>query len=190
MNRAWIFAIGLVCGVSATAMSRIAAHLGVLPHGGYGARTPQNGERAHTVETFAFTANASLERVAPLFGAEKERAWAPKWDPHFVHPQPATDEQGMVFTVAHDHLQSVWVNTVLDLKNGRMQYVYVIPDALVTVIELKLTPAGNQTQVEVEYERTALSAQADEHVRQMAERDRASGPEWEQQVNQYLEQSR
>ena len=92
----------------------------------------------------------------------------------------------MVFTVAHQHFRAVWVNTAFDLKNGRIQYVYTIPDALVTVITLNLTPQGQQTRVEVEYDRTALSAEADGHVRHMAEGDRKSGPEWEQQVNQFL----
>jgi hypothetical protein len=82
------------------------------------------------------------------------------------------------------------VNTQFDLKNGRIQYVYVIPDALVTVITLQLKPDGDQTHVEVAYDRTALSAEADSHVHHMAEGDRNSGPEWEKQVNDYLGSSR
>jgi hypothetical protein len=128
-----------------------------------------------------------MEQVAQLFGAEKERVWAPGWDPHFIHPVPASDEQGMVFAVAHGHLKSVWVNTEFDPKSGRIQYVYVIPDALVTMITIRLTPEGNQTRIEVEYDRTALSAEADAHVRHLAEQDRASGPDWEKQVNGYLQ---
>jgi hypothetical protein len=81
----------------------------------------------------------------------------------------------------------VWVNTEFDLKNGRVQYVYVVPDALATVITLQLTPQRNETHVEVEYARTALSAEADEHVRHMAEQDRSAGTEWERAVNEYLE---
>ena len=127
-----------------------------------------------------------MEQVGPLFGAEKERLWAPNWEPQFVYPLPAGDLEGMVFRVAHGHLNSVWVNTEFDLKNGRVGYAYVIPDALVTLIRLKLTPMGNQTRVKVVYERTALCEEADAHVRQMSERDRASGPEWEKQVNGYL----
>jgi hypothetical protein len=93
----------------------------------------------------------------------------------------------MVFTVAHGHRASIWVNTEFELENGRVQYVYVIPDALTTVITLRLTPQGNETVVEVEYDRTALSAEADAHVQHMAEQDRSAGPEWEKAVNEYLE---
>jgi hypothetical protein len=92
----------------------------------------------------------------------------------------------MVFVAAHSHRKSVWVNTEFDAKKGRIRYVYVIPDMLVTLITLQLTPEGDKTRVEVEYDRTALSAEADAHVRHMAEGDCASGPEWEKQVNGYL----
>jgi hypothetical protein len=71
-----------------------------------------------------------------------------------------------------------------------VQYVYVIPDVLVTVITLKLRPDGNQTQVEVQYDRTSLSATSDSHVQHLAEQDRKSGPEWEAQINGYLDKNK
>jgi hypothetical protein len=151
--------------------------------------TPMAG-RAHTEERFAFIADAPMEQVAPLFGAEKERVWAPGWEPQFIHPLPARDEQGMVFTVEKVAGKSVWANTAFDLKNGRIQYVYVISGTLVTVISLNLTAQGGQTKVEVRYERTALSTKGDAQVRQMAQEDRVAGPDWEKQVNGYLERVR
>ena len=180
------FALGAVCGMVLMALPRMAAHVHAALHGGHGSQSGSNAGRVHTEEKFAFTANGPMEQVAPLFGADKERVWAPHWDPQFVHPDPASDEEGMVFTVAHQHLRAAWVNTQFDPRNGRIQYVYVIPDALVTVITLNLTPEDQRTKVEVEYARTALSADADAHVRHMAEGDRGSGPEWEKQVNGYL----
>jgi len=187
MKSGWLFVFGLACGVAVMAAPRVAAHLhGVIR----GAKSPAGTQRAHTKEEFWFTAHAPMEQVAPLFGADKEREWSPHWNPQFLYPVPAADQQGMVFGVAHGHLQSVWVNTELDLKNGRIQYVYVIPDAVATVITLHLAGEGNQTQVQVEYERTALSADTDEHVRHLGEGDRSSGPEWDKQVNGYLEKVR
>lgn len=168
------------------AWPKVAAHIRGALHGVHEGQPGTNTGRAHTEEKFAFTANGSMEQVAPLFGADKERVWAPHWDPQFIHPQPASDEEGMVFAVAHQHLRSAWVNTAFDMKSGRIQYVYMIPDELVTVITLNLRPQGQQTKVEVEYDRTALSPDADTHVRHMAEGDRKSAPEWEQQVNGYL----
>jgi hypothetical protein len=187
MKGIWLFLLGIALGAFLMAIPKIATHFRMWMHG---SSSGQGTARAHTGEKFTFTAHASIAEVAPLFGADKERVWAPGWNPKFVHPVPASDEEGMVFTVAHDHLKAAWVNTQFDLKNGRIQYVYVIPDALVTVITLQLKPDGDQTHVEVAYDRTALSAEADSHVHHMAEGDRNSGPEWEKQVNDYLGSSR
>ncbi|MGA8028433.1 MAG: hypothetical protein WB992_14915, partial [Bryobacteraceae bacterium] len=128
-----------------------------------------------------------IEQVAPLFGADKERVWSPGWNPQFIHPAPPADMRGMVFTVKHGDFQSIWVNTDFDLRNGRVEYVYVIPGALVTVITLRLTSEGNQTRIEVQYDRTALSAEGDAHVLHLAKQDHDAGPAWEKQVNTYLE---
>jgi hypothetical protein len=186
MKAAWVFALGAVCGVVVMALPRVITHLHAAVHQAHSDSQTPGDVRVHTEEKFVFAVNAPMEQVAPLLGAERERAWAPGWDPQFVHPLPAADVPGMVFVVAHSHRKSVWVNTEFDAKKGRIQYVYVIPDALVTLITLQLTPEGNKTRVEVEYERTALSAEADAHVRHLAEGDRTSGPEWEKQVNGYL----
>jgi hypothetical protein len=184
-----LFALGVVCGVVVMALPRIATHLHAAWRARHESGSTFGSGRTHTEEKFTFTAHGSLEQVAPLFGADKERVWAPGWNPQFIYPLQAADQQGMVFTVAHGHRKSAWVNTELDLKNGRIQYVYVIPEALVTVITIRLTPDGKQTRVEVAYDRTSLSAEGDAHVRQMAEQDHKAGPEWEEQVNEYLKKS-
>lgn len=187
MKGAALFVVGLICGLLFMAIPRVNAHVQVLLHAVHRDATEET--RAHSDAKFTFLANAPMERVAPLFGASKERVWAAHWDPKFIYPTPAADQEGMVFAVAHDHLRSLWVNTELDLKNGRIQYVYMIPDALATVITLRLTPQGNRTQVDVEYQRTALSAVADAHVQHMAEGDRNAASDWDKRVNGYLQQA-
>ena len=187
MKAAMLFAAGAACAaVIMTILPSAAAHLHTRLHGKNGSVAATGTVRAHTEEKFEFIANGTIEDVAPLFGANRERVWAPGWNPEFVHPMPAADQAGMVFTVAHNHFQAAWVNTDFDLKNGRIQYAYVIPDAMVTLINLRLTPQGQQTRVAVDYDRTALSPEADSHVRQMAEQDRTAGPVWEKQVNEFL----
>jgi len=140
----------------------------------------------HTREEFDFVADAPVDVAFPLFGAEGERAWAPGWDPRFVWPADATDLAGMVFSVAHEDKTAIWVNTAFDRAANRIQYVYVIPDVVVTVITLNLTPRGPSTHVSVSYERTALTGSAEELVRQMARNDKKSGPDWAEQINGYL----
>jgi hypothetical protein len=144
----------------------------------------------HTRERFEFIADAPLDVAWPLFGADAERAWAPDWHPAFIWPAPASDEEGMVFKVAQGAHTAVWVNTALDRVASRIQYVYVIPDLVVTVITLKLKETGPSTHVSVTYERTALADAAGEVVSQMAGRDKLAGPEWAQQINNHLRDAR
>ncbi|HVB78320.1 MAG TPA: hypothetical protein VNE82_00040 [Candidatus Binataceae bacterium] len=142
--------------------------------------------RLHTHEEFKFVASAPIHVTAPLFGAERERVWAPDWDPKFVWPENPNDQEGMVFTLAHGGKTATWVNTSFDLEANRIQYVYVIPDTLVTVVTVTLTANAKTTDVAVAYDRTALTETANIVVREMAERDANAGPEWGKQINGYL----
>lgn len=182
MKPHWMFALGLIAWALAVMAPNVAmAHL----HDRF--LTPDTGAcTVHTYESFEFTANGSMPEVVPLFGADKERVWAPGWDPEFVFPAPAKDVRGMVFRVKHgDHL-ATWVNTEFDVQNGRVQYAYVIPGALATLITIRCRPDRKRTHVQVEYERTSLGAFANEHVSEMAKQDAKSGPEWGKQINEYL----
>jgi hypothetical protein len=146
----------------------------------------------HVRNSFVLTVHAPYEDAAPLFGPSGERGWAgPRWDPRFLYPQPAEDVEGAVFTVQHGEHKSVWVNTVYDLDAHYFQYVYFIPDVVVTVIDVNFEPleSGN-TQVHVVYTRTALNAAANETVEALGESDAKSGKQWEQAVNAYLESRR
>jgi hypothetical protein len=143
-------------------------------------------ERAHSERAFAFLAEAPLAEVAPLFGAHGERVWAPGWDPNFIWPASAADRQGMVFTVSGPHGTATWINTCFEPQNGRVQYAYVLENAMATLITLCLTPRGEHTHVAVTYERTAIQPRADAWVRRMAEQDARAGEEWSTQINAYL----
>jgi hypothetical protein len=142
----------------------------------------------HTREQFSLFVNAPFEVAWPLFGADQERVWAPGWDPVFLWPNKAFDQEGMVFKIRHGQNNAVWVNTAFDPIARRIQYVYVIPEVVVTLITLKLTPHNASTTVEVVYERTALSDAAIETVQGMALSDRLAGEEWSRQINDYLTQ--
>jgi hypothetical protein len=180
------FGLGLLLGLAVGAAPMLATHLHHALHQAKTTSSASSADRAHTETKFSFVAHAPMDQVAPLFGAYKERVWSPGWDPQFLHPSPAADIPGMVFTVPHAHFHVPWVNTEFDPKNGRVQYVYVIPDILITVITLRLTPDGNTTKVDVEYDRTALTPDGDAHVQHMAEGDRSAGADWDKDVNAYL----
>lgn len=141
----------------------------------------------HTRNEFSFTVDAPFEQVVPLFGAHEERKWADGWDPQFVYPIPARDQQGEVFRVAHGQHSSVWINTALDLTAGHIQYAYVLNDAMATLIDIHAVRQGPQkTGVTVVYERTALIPEANEHVQHFAKGDENAGKEWSEAMNAYF----
>ena len=142
----------------------------------------------HTHTGFDLTVQLPLREAAPLFGPIGERAWAGKhWNPEFLHPQPAKDVEGAVFTIRHGAMQATWVNTLFDIEARHFQYVYFLPDVMVTVIDVRFTqPDTNKTAVHVDYTRTALTPEGNEHVTTMTEADKRAGTEWQQAIDSYL----
>jgi len=151
-------------------------------------RTAVSRDVVHVRNEFEFTAHAAYQIVAPLFGAEGERAWSGgHWDPHFLYPHPAEDIQGAVFTIRHGHRQAYWINTSFDKSARHFQYVYVIPEAMVVLIDVRFSEVdAANTKVNVAYERTALDPGANEHVQELGNQDRQSGKEWGTAINDYL----
>jgi hypothetical protein len=147
---------------------------------------------AHSRSEFSFLVRAAMEVAAPLFGAEAERGWGgPAWNPSFLHPRPASDVRGAVFVVGNGSAKSTWVATAQDFAGGHVQYVNLIDGAVATLIDIRLSRSSAQeTAVKVVYERTALSAEWNARVRELAEKDSASGPEWASAIRNYLEASR
>ncbi len=142
----------------------------------------------HTETGFELTVPLSSAETAPLFGPEGERAWCgPDWDPQFIHPQPAKDVQGAVFTVQHGALKMVWVNTQLDTDARHFQYVYFVPEMMVATIDVRFTPVDAKlTKVNVVYTRTALSEEGNRHVTEMTEQDKRAGIEWQEMIEKSL----
>jgi len=146
----------------------------------------------HVCNSFEFVVNSPMEKAFLLFGANGEKAWDLEWEPQFVYPSPARDVAGAVFRVQHGHHHAVWINTAFDAANGHIQYAYFLPDVMVTLIDIRLTPldAGRRTQAIVVYERTALSAKGNAMVTQRGNTDSGMGSTWQTQINGYLQSRR
>ncbi len=92
-----------------------------------------------------------------------------------------------MFSVQHGHHHAYWVNTAFDLDARHVQYVYVIPDVMATLIDVHFAEIDpGSTRVNVAYERTALNADANERVRDAGNADRNSGKEWSNAIDAYL----
>ncbi len=94
---------------------------------------------------------------------------------------------GAVFTVRRSHHQAYWINTSFDVDARHFQYVYLIPEVMIVLIDVRFSDLdpGN-TEVSVAYERTALNPEANEHVKELGNSDRESKKEWGTAINDYL----
>jgi hypothetical protein len=109
------------------------------------------------------------------------------WDPKFLHPQPAHDEEGAVFTVQRGPVNEVWVNTLFDVEGRHFHYVYFMADLLVTTVDVRFKPIdASNTQVNVVFTRTALTTAGNERVTAMSETDKAADKVWSQKIEAYL----
>ena len=87
-----------------------------------------------------------------------ELDWAPGWNAVMVYSASGRAERGCVFTTRHDPMPTmVWVCSVYDLDQ-EIEYIRVVPDHFVTIVNIKTTELGGQTQCVVTYTHTALSA--------------------------------
>jgi len=143
---------------------------------------------AHVSNSFHFLVHAPLSTAAPLFGPDGERSWADdEWNPQFLYPQPGKDTQGAVFTVQRGQHKSVWINTLFDVAGGRMQYVALVADAMVSTVDVRLASVDpSTTSVEVTYVRTALDASANDEVQALGQTDRQKGSDWQEAIETYL----
>ena len=141
-----------------------------------------------TQTAFDIIVRLPYAQAAPLFGPEGERPWAGKhWDPQFLYPRPAHDEQGAVFTVQHGAATAVWVNTLFDLEARHFIYAYFIPGIMVTTIDVRFTPTNpTTTQVHVTYTRTALTLEGNDHVTQFTATDKSAAQNWQSEIDSYL----
>ena len=173
-----------ILAIAAAAFSLAAAQSGAA----------QEDKRMHTETTFDVTVHAGLSETALLFSPEGERAWAGKhWDPQYLHnpspgPAPNQDKEGAVFTITHHGgLKAVWVTAQRDLDARHFEYVYFLPDIMVTTIDVRFRPLDpGTTKVTVTYARTAVTPEGDEHVKAMTEGDESAGKEWQSAIDDYL----
>jgi hypothetical protein len=173
----------VACITAATAIG--ISSLGQPAHAQSPASAPQ---LLRTQTAFDIVVHLPYAEAAPLFGPQGERPWAGKhWDPQFLYPQPAHDEQGAVFTVRHGSVTAVWVNTLFDLEAHHFQYAYFIPDIMVTTIDVRFTPTGSaSTGVHVVYMRTALTSEGNDHVTTFTATDKTAAQDWQKAIDAYL----
>jgi hypothetical protein len=140
----------------------VALFLGYIPVTTAQATAPAATDEGHVSTTMTFVVKAPMQKAAPLFTPTGMQCWlGSHFQPEIVHAQLVKDTAGAVFTMQQGPQKSVWVNTLLDVKDGRMQYAMFVPDTMVTIVEVRMISDGKDaTRVELTHTMTALSADA------------------------------
>jgi len=83
-----------------------AAHIFIALAAAIPALAQTSATLARSRASFDLIVHQPYPEAAKLFGPEGERAWAGShWNPEFLHPQPAADVEGAVFTIQHGSMK-------------------------------------------------------------------------------------
>src|SRR5690242_8875419 len=106
-------------------------------------------------QTRSFLLGASCERAFPMFTPLGERAWAPGWKPHMLSGEK---ERGSVFRTRHPNgAEATWVVTDYDPARHHVAYARLVDGSNMGLVEVRCTPAGQGSSIEVTYTLTAVS---------------------------------
>jgi len=140
-------------------------------------------------ESFAILLQGSVADVMPLFGPLRETEWAPSWAPRFLHPPEGAQREGVVFTTTTSKgKERLWLLTTYDIKDGRVEYVFITPGFTANEIKIHVVPKGDrQCKATITYRHSALAPEGNEEVTKLdahwADEQRAH---WETAINAAL----
>jgi hypothetical protein len=140
-------------------------------------------------QSFTIVLKGPVAEVTPLFGPVREAEWAPTWTPRFIHPAEGGQREGVVFTTTSaSGRERLWLLTAYDVKEGRVEYVVVVPGLTANEIKIQVIPDGErQCKATVKYRHSAVAAEGNEEVAKLdahwAEEQRVH---WETAINAAL----
>jgi len=110
-------------------------------------------------QSFTIVLNGTVADVTPLFGPVREAEWAPEWSPRFIHPAKGAQEAGVVFTTTTGPGKDrLWLLTTYNIKEGKVEYVVVIPALTASEIKIRIVPDGEQhCKATITYRHSALT---------------------------------
>src|SRR3546814_18216825 len=100
------------------------------------------------------------EYAFPLFTAEGERDWVPRWSPLVLGSSP--QEPGLVFLTDHGGESTIWTVIDSDRDQWRHRYSLVTPGVRAGIVEVAISPEGEMSRINVSYDMTDLPNSGDE----------------------------
>jgi hypothetical protein len=120
----------------------------------------------HIERTSGFTLELPRDRAFEFFTPEGERAWAPGWDPRYLHPADGRPAAGMVFATGHGGEETLWMMLRFEPAEGRVEYLRVTPGSRMGSVRVHCAALGEaRTRVTVTYALTALTPEGNATLR-------------------------
>ena len=120
-----------------------------------------------------------------LFTPRGEQDWVQGWHPRFPAPAPDDTEPGTVFETSAHGEHTIWL--VTDRQPGkRISYARVTPGDRAGTVTVTVSAAGQDSEVEVTYQLTALSGPAEQHLSEFADGYPAYLRSWEDAIAAWL----
>lgn len=122
---------------------------------------------SHVLRAASFELDLPRDRAFELFTPEGERAWAPGWDPRYLHPVDGTPGAGMVFTTSMSE-ETLWMMLRHEQADGYVEYLRCTPGSRIGVVRVRCTALdAGRTKVDVSYELTALTESGNATIREL-----------------------
>jgi hypothetical protein len=140
-------------------------------------------------QSFTISLKGSVADVTPLFGPVRETEWAPSWTPRFLHPAQGAQREGAIFTsVSSTGTERLWLLTAYDVKEGRVEYVFIAPGFTANEIKIRVFSDGEKRcKATITYRHSALAPEGNEEVAKLnthwADQQRVH---WESAINAAL----
>jgi len=120
-----------------------------------------------------------------LFTPRGEQDWVHGWHPRSPVPAPDDTEPGTVFETSSHGEHTIWL--VTDRQPGkRISYARVTPGDRAGTVTVTISAAGQDSEVEVTYQLTALSGPAEQHLSEFADGYPAYLRSWEDAIAAWL----
>ena len=137
--------------------------------------------------TYTQSLVAGPDEVFPHLCPVREAEWVNGWHPRLVVTESGFAELDCVFITAAGPQEAIWMVTLHDPANHRLEIIKIIPGIVVGKIEIQLAGAENGSTADISYAFTSLGSDGDRVVSEFTQEhfDEFMST-WESELNHFL----
>jgi hypothetical protein len=146
-------------------------------------------EKPHRISrTYEQTINGSIKKIMPLYCPVREMDWCENWNPKAVYSNSGLVEKDCIFITSNGDADIVWIVSDYDIEKGHVEMVYLVPEILVTKLEIQLTPiTEDKTKAIITYSKSSLSEMGNKVLEGFTKKEYdIMMDSWEKAMNHYL----